>query len=103
MAQDLRRLDSPPPCGEGLGVGGLPRSEALDSPPPCPSPTRGEGTPWRAPRSIATAGFLVGLLSIVALWQPAAAAEVKVLTAGAMRGVVDALVPEFEKRTGHKV
>src|SRR5262245_24825085 len=40
--------DSPPPCGEGLGVGGLPTLEICDSPPPCPSPTRGEGTLWPA-------------------------------------------------------
>lgn len=49
------------------------------------------------------AAVLLGLLSIAGLSQPAAAAEIKVLTAGAMRGVVDALVPDFEKRTGHKV
>jgi ApbE superfamily uncharacterized protein (UPF0280 family) len=49
------RRDSPPPCGEGLGVGGLPKSEARDSPPPCPSPTRGEGTPRHSPRLISTA------------------------------------------------
>jgi 2,4-dienoyl-CoA reductase (NADPH2) len=36
--------DSPPPCGEGLGVGGVPAANVLQSPPPCPSPTRGEGT-----------------------------------------------------------
>jgi len=34
---------SPPPRGEGLGVGGAPPSEARESPPPQPSPTRGEG------------------------------------------------------------
>jgi len=34
---------------------------------------------------------------------PARAAEIKLLTAGAMRSVVDALVPEFEKRSGRKV
>ena len=34
---------SPPPRGEGLGVGGTPPSEARESPPPQPSPTRGEG------------------------------------------------------------
>jgi molybdate transport system substrate-binding protein len=34
---------------------------------------------------------------------PAFTGEIKVLTAGAMRAVVDALVPEFERRTGHKV
>ena len=53
------RPDSPPPCGEGLGVGGwcnlaevVTRDEhsmfrhrilAAPSPPPQPSPTRGEG------------------------------------------------------------
>ncbi len=39
-----RNADPPPPCGEGLGVGGVPTSAVLGSPPPCPSPTRGEGT-----------------------------------------------------------
>lgn len=34
---------------------------------------------------------------------PATAAEIKVLTAGAFKPVVVALVPEFEKQTGHKV
>jgi molybdate transport system substrate-binding protein len=39
-----------------------------------------------------------------ALMAPAAqAATIKVLTAGAFKQVVVALVPEFEKRTGHKV
>jgi molybdate transport system substrate-binding protein len=33
----------------------------------------------------------------------AAAAEIKVLTAGAFKQVVVALIPEFEKQTGHKV
>ena len=33
----------------------------------------------------------------------AAAAEIKVLTAGAFKQVLLALVPEFEKQTGHKV
>src|ERR1700716_291882 len=33
----------------------------------------------------------------------AAAAEIKVLTAGAFKQVVLALVPDFEKQTGHKV
>ena len=32
----------------------------------------------------------------------AQAAEVKILTAGAMKAVVLAIVPEFEKQTGHK-
>ena len=33
---------SPPPRGEGPGVGGIPAANALGSPPPQPSPTRGE-------------------------------------------------------------
>src|SRR5262245_4198712 len=33
----------------------------------------------------------------------ASASEVKVLTAGAMRAVVDDLLPAFEKQSGHKV
>ena len=50
-------------------------------------------------------GMVCGFLSMAALAgaSPATTAEVKVLTAGAYRGIVDALVPEFEKRTGHKV
>jgi molybdate transport system substrate-binding protein len=45
----------------------------------------------------------------LALWlsltgpRPAASAELKVLTAGAFKQVVLALVPDFEKETGHKV
>jgi molybdate transport system substrate-binding protein len=46
------------------------------------------------------AGFFIAALAGASL---APAAEIKVLTGGAFRGVVDALVPEFEKRTGHKV
>ena len=46
------QLDSPPPCGEGRGVGGTPTPDVLQSPPLCPSPTffvrafgtTGEGT-----------------------------------------------------------
>jgi hypothetical protein len=42
-----------------------------------------------------------------ALWlagpAPAGAAEIKVLTAGAYKQVVLALVPDFENQTGHKV
>jgi molybdate transport system substrate-binding protein len=34
---------------------------------------------------------------------PASAAEIKLLSAGAMRAVVMELLPEFEKQTGHKV
>src|SRR6185312_8299331 len=38
VRSDTERADSPPPCGEGLGVG-----ETPIFPPPCPSP-HGEGT-----------------------------------------------------------
>ena len=49
---------------------------------------------------------LLALLSAAVLLQaagPASAAEIKLLTAGAMRAVVVAMLPEFEKQTGHKV
>ena len=46
-------------------------------------------------------GAVLGIVGIMA--QPAAAAEIKVLTTGAFKAVVVALVPEFEKATGHKV
>src|SRR5258708_22482818 len=46
-------------------------------------------------------GAVFGIVGIMA--QPAAAAEIKVLTTGAFKQVVVALVPEFEKATGHKV
>lgn len=48
----------------------------------------------------------IGLFIAAALGmgvQNAAAAEIKVLTTGAFKQVVVALVPEFEKATGHKV
>ena len=45
----------------------------------------------------------IALLGILAGAGSLAAAEIKVLTAGAVRGVLDALVPDFEKGTGHKV
>ena len=49
-------------------------------------------------------GLIVVLAWSVCAGAPSAAAsEVKVLTAGAMRGVVDALLPDFEKATGHKI
>src|SRR5258707_12096269 len=46
-------------------------------------------------------GVVWGAISIMA--QSASAAEIKVLTTGAFKQVVVALVPEFEKATGHKV
>jgi molybdate transport system substrate-binding protein len=52
-------------------------------------------------RAIAAA-LSVPLLAAVAV-QQAAASEVKVLTAGAMKAVVLELVPDFERSTGHKV
>src|SRR5687768_1521817 len=47
--------------------------------------------------------ILIGLMLTPVLAGPAFAADIKVLTAGAMRAVVDALVPEFERRSGHRV
>ena len=49
------------------------------------------------------AGAVIGLLALAIFSGAASAAEIKVLTAGAMRGVLVALVPQFEKDTGHKV
>jgi molybdate transport system substrate-binding protein len=46
------------------------------------------------------AGFAAAVLALCAL--PAQAAEVKILTAGAMKEVVLAVVPQFERETGHK-
>ena len=50
-------------------------------------------------------GLLVGVVwgAIGIMAQSATAAEIKVLTTGAFKQVVVALVPEFEKATGHKV
>jgi molybdate transport system substrate-binding protein len=48
--------------------------------------------------------MIVGLVSAAFLLAaPVRAAEINVLTAGAMRGLVVELLPEFEKTTGHKV
>jgi cell division protein FtsL len=38
------RMESPLPCGDGLGLGGPPTAEVGDSPSPCLSPTREKGT-----------------------------------------------------------
>jgi molybdate transport system substrate-binding protein len=46
--------------------------------------------------------LLMTLLAIVAAG-PASAADLKLLTAGAFKSVALELVPEFEKKTGHKV
>jgi molybdate transport system substrate-binding protein len=47
-------------------------------------------------------GLAAALLCIVALG-PAGAAEITVLSAGAIRSVLEALVPRFQKETGHHV
>jgi molybdate transport system substrate-binding protein len=46
---------------------------------------------------------LAAVLVAAGAARDAAAAEIKVLTAGAFKQVVLALVPDFEKQTGHKV
>jgi molybdate transport system substrate-binding protein len=46
-------------------------------------------------------GAVFGMLSMMT--QSATSAEIKVLTTGAFKQVVVALLPEFEKATGHKV
>ena len=43
------------------------------------------------------------LLAAIAFVSRAAAADIKVLTAGAFKQIVVALAPEFEKQTGHKL
>jgi molybdate transport system substrate-binding protein len=50
-------------------------------------------------------GFLLigGLLGAAMISSHAAAADIKVLTAGAFKQVVLAMLPDFEKTTGHKV
>jgi molybdate transport system substrate-binding protein len=48
--------------------------------------------------------IFAGMAGAIAMTSPTAqAAEIKVLTAGAYKAVLVALVPEFEKSTGHKV
>ena len=47
--------------------------------------------------------LLAGILALALGGNAASAAEIKLLTAGAMRAVVVALLPDFEKQTGHKV
>jgi molybdate transport system substrate-binding protein len=48
-------------------------------------------------------GLMLATLVLTASAAPLAAAEIKVLTAGAVRGVLEVLLPEFEKTTGHTV
>jgi len=47
--------------------------------------------------------LVAGTLGVTLMGQPATSAELKVLTTGAFKQVVVALIPEFEKTTGHKV
>lgn len=47
--------------------------------------------------------ILISLCLVVLGLAPASAADLKLLTAGAFKPVALELVPEFEKRTGHKV
>ena len=53
-------------------------------------------------RRFRRAALLAGVFGLAVL-PLADAAEIKVLTAGAFKQVVVALVPDFEKQTGHKV
>src|SRR5882672_10392501 len=46
--------------------------------------------------------LLISLLALAAI-APASAADLKLLTAGAFKSMALELVPEFEKKTGHKV
>lgn len=57
---------------------------------------RGNGGIWSIAGGLGAAFWL-------ALAGPGTAAELKVLTAGAFKQVVLALVPDFERQTGHKV
>ena len=47
--------------------------------------------------------ILLTSLLVLAAIAPASAADLKLLTAGAFKSVALELVPEFEKKTGHKV
>ena len=46
---------------------------------------------------------LLTVLLVLAAIAPASAADLKLLTAGAFKSVALEIIPEFEKRTGHKV
>ena len=48
-------------------------------------------------------GFALLLRVFAGLGSAANGAELKVLTAGAFMQVIEALIPDFEKETGHKV
>src|ERR1700709_2631468 len=53
--------------------------------------------------SICFRAFALGLLSAVLLTGAAGAADVRVMISGGMTAAYKALVPEFERATGHKV
>jgi molybdate transport system substrate-binding protein len=52
---------------------------------------------------MAVARVICGLICMAVMAATAPAADIKVLTAGAMRAVVMEMLPAFESRTGHKV
>ena len=54
-------------------------------------------------RMVRLASCIVSLGCLAAALSPVAAADIKVLSAGAMKAVVIALQPEFEKQSGHKL
>src|SRR2546430_350080 len=78
-----------------------PKAREADSPGPGAIPagpgggTAGGPAVGRAPVS--------GAVLVAAGGHVASAAEIKLLSAGAMRAVAVALLPDFEKQTGHKV
>src|ERR1700675_4247506 len=53
--------------------------------------------------SIAIRAFALGLFSAILLTGAAGAAEVRVMISGGLTAAYKALVPEFERATGHKV
>lgn len=57
----------------------------------------------RAGRAGRVAAFLIGCLALAGVAGPLAAAEIRVLTAGAFKSVVVAFAPAFEARTGHRL
>ena len=53
--------------------------------------------------SVRTRAFALGILGAVLLTGAASAAEVRVMISGGLAAAYKALVPEFERATGHKV
>lgn len=87
--------DSPPPGGEGLGVGGSPTTDVAGSPPPWPSPARGAGkATWLDLGS--GAGF-PGLVIAILLAEQAPATRVTLLESDQRKA---AFLAEVARRTG---